>query len=203
MSSFLERLYREHNVRVNISGKGNPPEFDELNGSWKTATKAQHSLLLMEDSSESRIVCRIPSAPKDRFRLGQINFTSLFPGSVVAFRLWCAAKAHDDELWTFLSRISWHLAFRLLPSDVENIRRTFQGHSQSGIEFRFTAHTGQLEVYTQRQTVPCRYVQGGLILNYDESMQVGFGTRQYGEFSQVIRSFIRVSPVNAQSSEVL
>ena len=35
--------------------------------------------------------------------------------------------------------VSWHLTFRLYPEDVNNIKRTFEGHSQSAIEFRFVA----------------------------------------------------------------
>ena len=43
MTSFLERLSDKHSVRPNISGKGDPPAFDEASGAWTTATKAQHS----------------------------------------------------------------------------------------------------------------------------------------------------------------
>ena len=201
MPGLLDRLHERHRVRPNISGKGDPPEFDTTAGAWVTASKAQHALLLLEHSLEGHFTCHVPPLPRDRFRLGQINFTSLYPDAVVAFRLWCAAKAHHDERWTFLPRVSWHLAFRLRSPDVEHIRRTFEGHSQSGIEFRFTPEDGALAAYTQRRIVPCGYLHGGLILNHGEDEEIGFRDYQYRDATEAIRDFIRVSPLPPLSAE--
>ena len=88
MSNFLEILYQKHSARPNISGKSGPPEFDKNRRAWVNPTKAQHALLLLVAAQEGILRCQIPLRPKDRFRLGQINFTSLYPDAVVAFRLW-------------------------------------------------------------------------------------------------------------------
>ncbi len=201
MTSFLERLSDKHSVRPNISGKGDPPAFDEASGAWTTATKAQHSLLLLEEASDGQIHCQVPPRPTDRFRLGQINFTSLFPEAIVAFRLWCAAKSHDETDWLFLPNISWHLAFRLYSVDVANIKRTFEGHSQSGIEFRFVPASGDLSAYTQGQIVPCRYLHAGLLLNNDESEKIGFKGYRYSDATDAIQNFLKVQPIAQSTTE--
>ena len=201
MSSFLDRLYQEHSVRPNISGKGNPPGFDGDGGAWTTATKAQHALVLLKESIERGLHCQVPLRPTDRFRLGQINFTSLYPDAVVAFRLWSAAKSYDQSHWQLLPDVSWHLAFRLYSKDVDNIRRTFEGHSQSGIEFRFTPENGELAAYTQGQIIPCRYLQGGLLLNNGESELIGFKDYRYSDATDAIKSFVQIQPVTQSSVE--
>ena len=201
MSSLLDRLYQEHSVRPNISGKSNPPGFDEIGGAWTTATKAQHALLLLEESMEGDLRCQIPLRPTDRFRLGQINFTSLYPDAVVAFRLWCAARRYNQRDWRFLPDVSWHLAFRLYSKDVNNIKRTFEGHSQSGIEFRFAPGGGELAVYTQRQIIPCRYLQAGLLLNNEEDELIGFADYRYRDATDAIQDFVQIQPVTQSATE--
>ena len=195
MSSFLERLYQEHSVKPNISGKSSPPDFDRVRGAWTTPTKAQHTLLLLVKSTEGNLRCQVPLRPSDRFRLGQINFTSLYPDAVVAFRLWCAVRRYDQRDWRFVPDVSWHLAFRLHPEDVNNIKRTFEGHSQSAIEFRFAPESGELAVYTQRQTIPCRYLQAGLLLNNEEGDLTGFEDYRYSDATDAIRDFVQIQPV--------
>ena len=190
MSSFLERLYQERSVRPNISGRSDPPSFDTTCGAWTTASKAQHALLLLEESIEERLCCQVPPRPPDRFRLGQINFTSLYADAVVAFRLWCAAKGSDQQDWIFLPDVSWHLAFRLHSGDVDTIKQTFEGHSQSGIEFRLTPERGELAAYTQRRIIPCRYLRGGLLLNHGESEMVGFKDYRYRDATDAIQSLV-------------
>ena len=203
MPSLLDRLRREHDVKPNISGKGDPPSFDATTGAWEKATKAQHALLLLEHSLDGQLACIVPPSPSDRFRLGQINFTSLYPGSVVAFRLWCAGKANTESRWVLLSRVSWHLAFRLYSPDVDMIKSTFEGHSLSGIEFRFRPENGLLSAYTQGRVVPCGYLQGGLLLNHARNDEVGFRDYRYGDATQAIRSLIRVSPVRQLPTETV
>lgn len=202
MSSFLERLHQRRRVRLNISGKSAPPVFDDVVGAWTTATKAQHALLLLEESPEGDLRCRIPPRPTDRFRLGQINFTSLYPDGVVAFRLWCAAKIYNEMSWRFIPDVSWHLAFRLHPKDVDNIKRTFEGHSQSGIEFRFAPDSGRLSVYTQRQIIPCRYLQAGLLLNNEEDELIGFEDYRYSDATDAIQDFVHIRPATQSATEI-
>ena len=194
MSNFLEILYQKHSARPNISGKSGPPEFDRVAGAWVNPTKAQHALLLLVAAEEGVLRCQIPLRPKDRFRLGQINFTSLYPDAVVAFRLWCAARRYDQRDWRFVPDVSWHLAFRLHSEDVDSIKRTFEGHSQSGIEFRFVPERGDLAVYTQRQVIPCRYLQAGLLLNNRENELIGFEDYRYSDVTDSIRDFVRIRP---------
>ena len=201
MPNFLGRLKDLHEVQPNISGKSDPPELDAIDGAWTNASKSQHALLLLEESKEGSLHCKVPSRPRNRFRLGQVNFTSLRPRHVVAFRLWCAAKNHNDQQWLFLPEASWHLAFRLYSNDVDTIKKTFEGHSLSGIEFRFKPMSGELSVYTQQQCLPCRYLQGGLLLNNSESHNIGFEAFNYGDATRAIREFLAFGPLPKPGTE--
>lgn len=201
MPNFLGRLKQLHNVQPNISGKGNPPQLDKVIGAWTNAAKSQHALLLLEESREGNLICKVPPRPRDRFRLGQVNFTSLRPRHVVVFRLWCAAKNNSQQQWVFLSGVSWHLAFRLYSSDVVNIKKTFEGHSLSGIEFRFEPNSGELSVYTQQQCLPCNYLQGGLLLNDSESDNIGFERFNYGDATRAIQEFLAFEPLPKPGTE--
>ncbi|MCZ0938190.1 MAG: hypothetical protein OXJ55_06115 [Caldilineaceae bacterium] len=201
MSDFWDRLFQEHSVKPNISGAGKRPDFDEIRGAWKTATKAQHALLLLEESEEGFLQCQVPPQPSDRFRLGQINFTSLYPEAVVAFHLWCAAKKYDQSHWQLLEGVSWYLVFRLFSKDVNKIKHTFEGHSQSGIEFRFKPESGELEVYTQKQVVACSYLRGGLVCNNANEELIGFESYQYGDATAAIQDFVQIRPITQTATE--
>lgn len=194
--SFIEQLRAAHHVTPNISGKGQTPEFDRNSGAWVTATKSQHALVRILFNGDSHVAER-PPAPPDRFRLGQINFTSMYSPAVVAFHLWCTARNQGEHLWTFLETVSWHLVFRLRASSVEHIRRTYEGHSQSGIEFRFVPETGELAAYTQSQVVACDYLAAGLMLNHDLATPIGLGAYNYGNATASIQKFLNVAPIDS------
>ena len=201
MPDFLEHLNDKHKVKPNVSGRGQPPPFDDEAGTWSVATKSPHVLLLIEESEDGRLVCQTPALPKDRFRLGQINLTSLYQANVVAFRIWCAAKHVDQPKWQLLSDISWYLAFRLDRRDVNTIKRTFEGHSQSGIEFRFEPKNGNLSVYTQKRVVPCAYLRAGLLLNNSDSDTIGFKEYQYHDATIAIQELLKIRSLTRTSSE--
>ena len=201
MSNFWDRLLQEHSVKPNISGTGKRPDFDEIHGVWKTATKAQHALLLLEESEEGLLQCQVPPQPSDRFRLGQINFTSLKPEAVVAFHLWCAAKKYDQSHWQLLEDVSWYLVFRLFSKDVNKIKHTFEGHSQSGIEFRFKPESGELEVYTQKKVVACRYLVGGLVCSSATDDKIGFRDYTCSDVTVAIQDFVQIRPITQTATE--
>ena len=196
MPDFLNLLKQQQNVTPNKSGStAAPPNFNENIGAWTAPTKATHALLLVEESAEGDLVCEIPSHPEDRFRLGQINFSSLRPAAVVTFRLWCAAKVHNEKSWHLLPEIYWFLVFRLYSKDVTNIKNAFEGHSQSGIEFQFEPADGSLAVYTQRQIIRCHYLEAGLLLNYPDEQPSGFKHYGYREITNAIQQFIQIQPL--------
>ena len=201
MSSFWDRLSQEHSVKPNISGAGKRPKFDEIRGMWTTALKSQHALLLLEESEEGLLQCKTPPQPSDRFRLGQINFTSLKPEGVVAFHLWCAVKNYDQLHWKLLKNVSWYLVFRLFSKDVNNIRQTFEGHSQSGIEFRFEPESGNLAVYTQKQVVPCNYLEGGLVCSSAKDEKIGFKEYTSSDLTAAIQDFVQIRPLTQTATE--
>ena len=201
MSNFWDRLSQEHSVKPNISGAGKRPEFDEIRGVWTTALKSQHALLLLEESEEGLLLCKIPPQPSDRFRLGQINFTSLKPEAVVAFHLWCAAKKYNQPHWKLLKDVSWYLVFRLFSKDVNNIKHAFEGHSQSGIEFRFEPESGDLAVYTQKKAVPCRYLEGGLVCSSAMENKSGFKDYTCSDVTFAIQDFVQIRPLTQTATE--
>ena len=192
MVDFLRQLREATHAQPNLSGLGARPPFNPTTGSWTNATKSNHALLLVEEALDGTLDCSIPTRPDDRFRLGQINFSSLRPQGVVAFKLWCATRRIDEVEWELLEDHLWYLVFRLDSRDVADIRARFEGNSQSGIEFRFNPIDGRLAAYTQKQVVPCRYVRAAILACPPDEDVAGFDGHPYEEITNSFRSFLRL-----------